>query len=87
MIVTPVTLPVISAFCFLPFVPRAARVALAFASAGLGPTLTVNALPLTGGGMASRLAAPLAQSAPDVALASDGTLYWTTNDQVQSLKP
>jgi hypothetical protein len=39
------------------------------------------------GGQVTTLAAPVANSVPDLAAANDGTLYWTTNTQVQSAKP
>jgi hypothetical protein len=48
--------------------------------------LTVNETP-NHGGATTTLAVPLANGVSDFALASDGTLYWLTNDQVQSIKP
>jgi hypothetical protein len=39
------------------------------------------------GGTTTTLAAPEAHDVFDMALASDGTLYWTTNTQIESLAP
>jgi hypothetical protein len=39
------------------------------------------------GGRATTLATPVAYSVADIAVASNGTLYWTTNTQVQAVKP
>jgi hypothetical protein len=39
------------------------------------------------GGATVILAAPLANRVPDLVRASDGTLYWTTDSQVQALTP
>ena len=40
-----------------------------------------------GGGPSTLLATPAAYLVSDMALAGDGTLYWLTNSQVQSIKP
>jgi hypothetical protein len=53
---------------------------------GLGTQLDVNETPLDGGATTT-LASPLAPYVADMAVANDGTLYWITNVQVQSLKP
>jgi hypothetical protein len=50
------------------------------------PPITVNETPLDGG-TTTTLAAPLANNVSDLVVASDGTVYWLTNDQVQSMKP
>ncbi len=50
------------------------------------PVIAVNATPLDGG-PAVTLATPATFTIHDIALASDGTLYWTTDTQVQSIKP
>ena len=55
-------------------------------SLALGTNLEVQEMALDGGAITT-LATPVANSARDLALASDGTLYWTTNFQVQSLVP
>ncbi len=52
----------------------------------LSPATGVNATPLDGG-PAVTLATPATHTIHDLALASDGTLYWTTDTQVQSIKP
>ncbi len=52
----------------------------------LSPSTSVNATPLDGG-PAVTLATPATHTIHDLALASDGTLYWTTDTQVQSIKP
>ncbi len=52
----------------------------------LGTNLEVEQVALDGGAITT-LATPVASSAPDHALASDGTLYWTTDLQVQSIVP
>jgi len=54
--------------------------------AGLAATLQINETPIVGGAT-TLLASPAAYRVPDMALASDGTLYWLTNSQVQSIKP
>jgi hypothetical protein len=53
---------------------------------GLGATFQIHATPIAGG-PTTLLASPAAYRVPDMALASDGTLYWLTNSQVQSIKP
>jgi hypothetical protein len=53
---------------------------------GLGTELDVDEMPIDGGVIAT-LARPLAHSASDLALASDGTLYWSTNLQIDSISP
>jgi hypothetical protein len=53
---------------------------------GLGTQLDVNETSLDGGATTT-LASPSAPYVADMAVASDGTLYWITNAQVQSLKP
>jgi hypothetical protein len=54
---------------------------------GLGTGgLEIDAIPVDGGAT-TVLATPAAHYIADMAVASDGTLYWTTNLQVQSVKP
>jgi hypothetical protein len=53
---------------------------------GYGTAIEINETPVAGG-PTTTLATPPAQSIEDMAVASDGTLYWTTDLQVQSLKP
>jgi hypothetical protein len=55
--------------------------------------ITVNETP-NHGGATTTLAVPLAKTVgkgafgvSDLVVASDNTLYWLTNDQVQSIKP
>jgi hypothetical protein len=54
---------------------------------GLDPTLTVNEISTAPGSAAHRLVAPPVHAINDMVVASDGTLYWTTDFQVQSLVP
>jgi len=53
---------------------------------GYGTAIEINQTPLLGG-TTTPLAAPAANAVEDMAVASDGTLYWTTDNQVQSLEP
>ncbi len=53
---------------------------------GFDPALSVRATPFDGGPSVT-LATPATNAIHDIALASDGTLYWTTDTQVQSIKP
>jgi hypothetical protein len=53
---------------------------------GLGAALSIFDTPL-GGAPTRTLVMPQAKDVDDMALASDGTLYWTTDLQVQSIKP
>ncbi len=50
------------------------------------PVLGVYATPIAGGSTRT-LATPATHAIHDLALASDGTLYWTTDRQIQWLKP
>jgi hypothetical protein len=51
-----------------------------------GAPLEINAISQDGGATTT-LVAPLAQSVNDMTVAGDGTLYWTTDFQIQALKP
>jgi hypothetical protein len=53
---------------------------------GFGTAIEINEIPIDGGPITT-LATPMAQRIEDLVVASDGTLYWTTDLQVQSLKP
>lgn len=53
---------------------------------GSTPALEIHAIPVDGG-PAETLATPLAVYVWDIALGSDGTVYWTTDRQVESLAP
>jgi hypothetical protein len=53
---------------------------------GFGTALEIEETAVDGGA-STTLTTPAAQSVPDMTVASDGTLYWTTNTQVQSIKP
>jgi hypothetical protein len=46
----------------------------------------INDAPLDGGAT-KVLARPQAQFIPDIFLATDGTLYWSTGTQIQSIVP
>jgi hypothetical protein len=53
---------------------------------GFGPMLEINETPIAGG-PTTTLAMPDVVGISDMALASDGTLYWTSITKVQSLRP
>jgi hypothetical protein len=53
---------------------------------GFDNVITINKTPVQGGATTT-LATPLTNRLHDIALASDGTVYWTTDDQVQSIVP
>jgi hypothetical protein len=53
---------------------------------GFGPMLDIHETPADGG-PSTTLATPDVQSIHDIVCASDGTLYWTTDTQVQSFTP
>jgi hypothetical protein len=53
---------------------------------GFGAALTINETPLDGGPPVT-LATPPTNSLGDLVLGSDGTLYWTTDTQLQAMKP
>lgn len=53
---------------------------------GVGTQIDVNETP-PDGGTTTVLTSPLTPYVGDMVVASDGTLYWTTNVQVQSFKP
>jgi hypothetical protein len=53
---------------------------------GLASAIDVEEMPV-GGGPTRTLAAPVTNEVGDLAVASDGTLYWTTDLEVQSLVP
>jgi hypothetical protein len=53
---------------------------------GSGDTNEIDEMPLDGGSTVT-LATPLDPQIQDMVLASDGTLYWTGDFQVQSLVP
>ena len=53
---------------------------------GDGTALEITETPLDGG-PTKTVARPLANAVEDIVLASDGTLYWTTDTQVQAMRP
>jgi hypothetical protein len=54
---------------------------------GLGSAITVNETSVEDGGASSTLATPSTPGVSSIAVASDGTIYWTAYLQVQSFRP